>query len=206
MNTAQKSSRRIAPGCVISGCLTALVLCGGIVLLIYFYAKRTISSHLSDAPKPLAAVVIEAEKGQDVITRFDSFMMEQSRSLDLSSNEMNYLITQHPRFAKAKEVVRLEFSGKNRVRAIFSAPVDSLGFKGKYVNADGEFLIGFGGGKLSATVQSLELNGWKMNADLIKELSKTDVLEGLEANEAMDQLTKSLKVLQIEKDSLHVER
>jgi hypothetical protein len=156
------------------GCLfyTGIAIVMSMVILIiasylgYRYAKGLITRFTDTQPMAVPSVQISPEEMTRLKDRIASFSesVEQGKAsepLTVTATEANALIQASPELVTVHGKMFFELEGSNVV-AQLSIPAEDLGFKplqGRYINATGNFTVGFSNGVLNVNARSLIVKG-----------------------------------------------
>lgn len=183
--------RKIAPpydepprqrGCFFYGCLIAIVLSlllllavGVILVLFYQWAGGVVREYTATSPIELPRVEMPAGQLTSLKERRDAFRndVEASRPtppLVLNADEINALLQDDPRW-KGRLYVAID---GDHLKGKVSIPLSELPLlgltKGRYLNGEAELKASLEEGVLIVTLESIEVNGKKLPAELMNQL------------------------------------
>jgi len=175
----------------LSGCLIFAAIALVCLIAGGFYIKNKITNAVAGALGPYVAETavelppvdaLEADVAA-TIQRLDDFKAAadagtDTTPLELTSQDLNILITNHPDFAMFADKGRVAIEG-DRVKANVSIPLDQAipVVGGKFLNGTATFSAEVLAGRAALYIEDLQANGQTVSAAILTEMRKTNLLE-----------------------------
>ncbi len=186
------SGKKWGMGCGI-GCLVVLVI--GVILGIvgFNYAKKAVVTFVenstSEMPVELETPVIAPATIESAVQRFDAFSagMENGEvigRLELTDEDINALIANHPKFSALSEAMVVSIEG-DQLTSEVSVSLDALdipesfiteAIAGKYFNGEVTLRAQMQNGEPALFIEGLSIGGKAVPAQFMAELSKENIL------------------------------
>jgi hypothetical protein len=179
-------------GCLFYGALIGLtlmliVVLGGLAGL--HMAKKMVKDFTDSAPATLPVVQMPPEKFAALKKRVDDFREavhghKTTEPLKLTSEELNALIQSDNDLAPLKGKIYVEMNGSD-LRAQLSIPMAVLGleaFRGRYLNANGKFVLSLKYGALKVLAQDLNVKGQPVPDIYMNTIRKQNLAKGFNTN------------------------
>ncbi len=178
-------------GCLIWGCVGAVVLCLGAALLIflgYTFLNRTVNRFVANytetQPAPLAEVELpesEQEALEERVKRFGEALESETgpAELVLTAEELNALIQESPDF-KERVFVAID---DDRIKAEVSIPLEEIWperLEGRYLNGTATLRVSLEGGVLVVMAEDLQVKGEPLPASIMREVEKVNFAQDLQ--------------------------
>jgi len=184
----QPAKRR---GCFFYGCLTVLILVilvgvGG-CLAIRSAVNSFVSKYADTKPMVLPKVELSKVELDSLDQRLKTFQSAVATNgpiqpLTLAANEINALINQNPEL-KDKFYVGIN---DDQFKAQVSIPLEDVRLpffrsllKGRYLNGSADLKASLQNGALVVTLQTVEVNGKQLPAEMLAGLKNRNLVEGL---------------------------
>jgi hypothetical protein len=182
-------------GCFFYGCLTSIVLVLVAALGVFFGIRyglnklnALIAEYTDTQPLALPKVEISDAERAALDTRLATFYQAlEARTatapLTLTANEINALIASNPSLRPWKDKLYVTLDG-DQIKAQVSLPLTDMarvpGFsalKGRYLNGEARLHGALEDGKLMVRMQSLEIKGRSLPAQLMTQLQKENLAD-----------------------------
>lgn len=198
-------------GCGI-GCLTLLLIFGGIALFTYFKVKElavaVVDQYTSETPIVFEAPEAEQATIDALVARFDAFRtaMEEgtdTEALRLTGEEINLLIHHHPDWEQMAGHTAVEIEG-NQLSAHISLPLDEVlpMLKGRYLNGKATIRLELSESGVEAYIDGIEVANQTAPPEIIAELQKENLLREAQHDPEFRKLTETLESIRIEDGQL----
>jgi len=178
-------------GCFFYGCLTMVILFLAVAIGGYFAVRAAVNSFVAKYTdtKPMELPKVELSKGEmeELDKRLAAFKegVEADKpvpALVLRPDEINALIQKN---AGMKDKVSIDFED-DQVKGKISLPLGELNapiigrwLKGRYLNGTAGLKPTLQNGVLIVTLQSVEVNGQTIPADILASLKNRNLAEGI---------------------------
>ena len=169
-------------GCFFYGCIIAIVLAlllmiavGVIFFIVYRWIGSVVDEYTATAPRELPRIEMPAEQHATLKQRVDAFRSaikegRPTEPLVLSSDEINSLIQDNPDL-NGKVYVTIE---QDKLKGKVSIPLSQLPIfgltRGRYLNGEAELKASLQDGVLIVTLESIEVNGKDLPAEIMNGL------------------------------------
>ena len=196
-------------GCFFYGCLTLVILFLVVTIGGYFAVRAAVNSFVAKytdtTPMELPKVELSKTEMEELDKRLASFKegVEADKpvpDLVLSADEINALIQRNP---EMKNKVSVGFEG-DQVKGKISLPLGELNLpiigrwlKGRYLNGTAGLMPTLQNGVLIVTLQSVEVKGKKLPADILTGLKNHNLAEGFYRDPKMAAVMSKLASIEI---------
>jgi hypothetical protein len=177
-------------GCFFYGCLTLVILFLAAMVAGYFAVRGAVNAfvaHYTDAePMELPETVLTPAESEALDQRLAAFKdgvenPDAVPALVLDAREINALLLRHPEL-KGKVLLSLEddqVKGKLSLPLDeFKAPIIGRWLRGRYLNGSATLRASMTNGMLVVTLQSVEVKGRPIPADVLTALQSQNLAEG----------------------------
>lgn len=195
-------------GCLIGGCLTALLLMlvslGAIGFFSYRYFQQQVAQYTSQQPRLLPVVEVSPEKLQQLEIEVKQFqeMVEKGDTpepLVLSSDDLNALLSQQEAL-RGRVFVTIE---DGLIQADVSFPTDAIpGAQGRFFNGSVGVDASLENGVLIVTLENAEVNGQDVPETIMSQLRKENLAKEAYKDPEVAKTLSKFKSLVIEGDKL----
>jgi cell division protein FtsN len=177
-------------GCFFYGCIIASVLVVLLMILVaiigYFgfrLLNQAVEQYTSTAPRELPKSEMPADQVKMLNDRVEVFRKSldegtPAEPLELTSDDVNALIEQNPKF-KGKFFIKIE--GKE-IKGQISYPLDALAeipffgvLRGRYLNGEADFKASLEDGFFLLTLDSIEINGKRPPEEMMTNLRQQNL-------------------------------
>lgn len=209
--TGEKRSgcgRYILIGC---GSLFVLGIIGAIV--IFFVAKGwytgVIEDYTETEPLDLPVVQMPDDQVQALIDRVDSFKYavqegNPTEPLVLTNDEVNAIIQHHPDFQEISDKVYVTLED-DKLHGQVSIPLTGMPMaEGRYLNGSASFSAALASGRLMVFVESLDVAGKEVPAQLMRELGKKNLAEDVANDPDIGPVIEKLESIDIAEGQLTI--
>ena len=180
-------SRSSGPGCLVWGCLIALLLAVlgvAVVVVGALYVRGLAIDFLERNSEPdpaeLPEVRLTEAERDAVVDRWQAFEDASDRGeaaeVALTGDEVNVVLQHEEADLRDRVYVRVE---DGRIVAEFSVPIESVGqflgsekLKGRYVNGEGEFVAEVRDGRLDLELESATIKGEPVEGKALEQLRR----------------------------------
>lgn len=204
-STAPTTKRR---GCLFYGCLTVLVVALLVPVGLYFAVRSAVNSFIGKyadyKPMALPAVELTTTELDALEARLKAFESAISTNgtvqpLTLTAADINGLISRNPGF-KDKFYLGID---NDQFKAKVSIPLEDLRvpffrslLKGRYLNGTADLKAVIQNGALVVALQSVEVNGRSLPADMLAGLRNQNLVEGLSSDPGVAAVVNNLESIQ----------
>lgn len=212
--------KKVAVGCGL-GCLVLVIL--GIVaaVLIWGATKKAIEGGIAnftaDQPVMIEPPQAAPDQVQDAISRFDAFKaaMEKGETpapLELSDQDINVLIYNHPDFGWMEGKGRVDIEG-DKLTSKVSVNLDELeipvkfladAVKGRYFNGEVTISLAMAAGRPTAFVEELVVNGQNPPEEFMAGIRQENLFKEAQSDPEMQKFFERISDLKIENDKLTI--
>lgn len=199
-------------GCFFYGCITGVVLLVvvlGTLMIGLHYVKKLVNSFTDTKPIALPAVQMSPAEIDKLKQRFEAFQQEvreghPTKPLALTGDDLNALISSDAewRSLKGKFYIRLE---GDQLKSEVSLPLQELGWKilkGRYLNGNATFNLGFRNGVLSVSPQNVLVKGKPLPESFMQVIREENLAAGLTNQPAAAAVLKGLQDIQVKEGNL----
>ena len=201
-------------GCFFYGCISGLVLLAlvlGLLMAGLHYVRKMVNQYTDTKPMELPTVQMAPGEVDKLKQRFESFQQavrEQrpTKSLELTSDEINALIAGGPEWQALKGKFYLNLAG-NQLKGEVSMPLQELGlsmFKGRYLNGSATFNLSFRNGALSVSPQTVTVKGKPLPEVYMQQIRTENLAANLTNEPKAVAVLQGLQVIQVKEGKLIV--
>lgn len=201
-------------GCLFYGCLTVFVLAILAVVGIYFgvryFVSNVVENYSADTRLVLPTIQNSGINYPELENKVETFMHavetgEGPKELILTADEVNVLINQNPKLGDLKNSIYVGMKD-DRLTGQLSAPLDSFGFPGRYLNGEGEFGVKMENGILEVSVVSLRVKGLDVPQEVIKGFNQKNLAAKLYEDPKSLEIMKKIEQVKVGNGKLVVQR
>jgi hypothetical protein len=187
-----------------------LLLVGGSAFIaLALYWNSLVKTYASSRPQPLPHVENAANAQSRLKTRWAEFQKSimakrPTPPFELTADDLNAFAASNPDFKDKFQF----FIEQDQLRGKFSIPLGARGpsnLKGKYLNGQATFKLGFTDNWLSLHVASMEANGKPIPHWLLSKLQKQNFLKNLENNAELTQFLDNIESVGITNNTIVVQ-
>ncbi len=181
-------------GCFFYGCITCLILFVIVVIGIFVafhyvmkFANRMVAEYTDTAPMTLPQSEMPSDQLKQLQERvkiFSAMMDAHSNTppLVLTGPEINALLGSSPEMKEFKDKFYVALDG-DEIKGQLSLPLDGIdglkrfNVKGRYFNGTGTFKAAITNGSLSVTIDSLEVKGKPVPANVVAAIQQQNLAQ-----------------------------
>jgi len=172
------------------------------------WVDKMVDTYTDEAPAELPAVNLKPEEVQaleDRVSEFAKAMEKEvaAKTLELSADEINHLLTQNPEFA---DTLRVKIND-DRLEGIVSASLDHVGemLKGRYFNGTADLDVSFQNGRLEVYAQSLHVNGESLPEKAMTKVRVENLAKNMNAEPSVLEFLEKIESISISEGKLLIE-
>lgn len=213
MTTTTSTQPRKKRGCFFYGCITAVVL---FILMIatvygvYRFLVGKLVEYTAEKPVEIPVLKVEADKLKEIEKKVDEFSdayeKGQEGTIVLTDYEINALVGNSSKLKDLRNHVFVTIDN-DMIRGEFSAPLKELPLKrvqNRYFNGAASFKVGMKNGKLELYMQSMEINGKKVDEKKTGEMVKQNLMQGFYQNPDNARKLENLKHVEVKDGKLYI--
>jgi hypothetical protein len=185
-------------GCFFYGCMTSLVLLLVAGIVIFFGVRyglhkfeAMVTQYTQPSPMPIEKVALAPDDLKALNARVDTFTTAMNTHsnvppLVLTGPEINALLDENAQLKPFKNAYFIALDG-DKIKAQLSLPLDNFAdqpmfkmfnVKGRYLNGSGTFTASITDGKLSVSVQSVDVEGKPLPENVMVGIRQQNLADG----------------------------